>query len=186
MLFQTNRRGPGASTIKYANLTNGDGLDGSLSWYSDDVLNFRDRDGNPVSAWQCANNPLSYQPGTHIPSAYYDSGEGTEFYPPRGPTSPVPDEKGPIPSIRIELWRKGLEDAQRFFTLQRLLLASPSPPSGAWAALDAVGDVIWDFPVHASPLGEPAAPYSTNTTLLHAVLENVAQWIVKLQEEGGE
>jgi hypothetical protein len=98
-------------------LTHGSGLGGSLSWFMDD--------GWTSDPWLTPN-----------------MGEGAGFwflfYPPRANVS----ESGPIPSIRWEIWRQGLEESEYFFHLQRLLAAGRVPESQvaeAQAALDAVG-----------------------------------------------
>ena len=98
------------------------------------------------------------------------------FYPPRANVS----ESGPIPSIRWELWRNGLEEAEYFFHLQRLL-ASGQVPRGqvaeAKAALDAVGGVAWDFVYYSDHLKKTMRPYSANASL--ARLNNTASWSLR-------
>ena len=99
------------------------------------------------------------------------------------------------PSIRWELFRKGLEDAETFFMLQRLIVDAERSPvargvgTGAFvadakAALKAVETVSWGFATHSAEAccdkDRWTDPYSTNTTLLYDVKRRVSEAIVAL------
>jgi len=150
------------------NMTNGSGLGGSLSWFMDD--------GWTVDPWLQPNMAPGFE------------GAGFWFllYPPRANVS----ESGPIPSIRWELWRNGLEEAEYFFHLQRLL-ASGQVPAGAVAeaeaALDAVGGVAWDFVHYSDTLKRTVRPYSANASLADGARRRVGRLIDGVrQSQAGE
>ena len=104
------------------------------------------------------------------------------------------------PSIRWELYRKGLEDVERFYQLQRLhrLAASgavnlPEPVATCGLhALKRINTLVWDFPaMRARPWGdgyvepgwtvrEEDVTYSTNTTAMIDTLYTVASCIEQL------
>ena len=85
------------------------------------------------------------------------------LYPPRADAGP--SEELLTTSIRWELYRKGLEDVERFFALQRLQeraelagIATPVAGCGA-AALESINDLVWDFPaLKQKPWGDGWTP----------------------------
>ena len=136
-------------------LTQGSGLGGSLSWFMDD--------GWTADPW--------LQPNTG-----QGAGMWFLFYPPRAGVN----ETGPITSIRWELWRAGLEDAEYFFQLQRLLEAgvvAPNAEEEARAALNAVSTVVWGFPYYSDRLKKGIYPYDANASLADDVRRRVGQII---------
>eukprot|EP01052_Picozoa_sp_SAG31_P004519 SAG31_NODE_187_length_20848_cov_22.521953_25_plen_259_part_00 len=135
------------------------GLQGSVSWYCDNCgAGFRDPWAQPA------------EPSRHLPAG----GGPYILYPPDPDAAkhrPCNDDDGNneilTTSIRWELFRKGLEDVERFYLLQRLLLsrrrrqqqqrqdgnvqgstgtAVPPPPPGCDGILPEVNSLIWDFP----------------------------------------
>ena len=102
------------------------------------------------------------------------------------------NESGPIPSIRWEMWRSGLEDTEYFFHLQRLIAHSQSGErdyddrtridvekkvSDAQAALAAVREATWGFAYYSDKLKRNMRPYSTNATLLVDIKRRVVDAI---------
>ena len=85
------------------------------------------------------------------------------LYPPRPDAGSA--EELLTTSIRWELYRKGLEDVERFFALQRLQeraelagIATPVAGCGA-AALESINDLVWDFPaLKQKPWGDGWTP----------------------------
>jgi hypothetical protein len=51
------------------------------------------------------------------------------------------NESGPTPTIRWELWRSGLEDAEYFFQLQGLLQAHTLPAKEAAEAREILASI---------------------------------------------
>lgn len=154
MLWQTNWKAPGDNL----------GLQGSLSWYS-------------LSSWSKAGpwaNPSNYCPGRRPPCP---AGWGYLLYPSKsGPA----DAPLPVTSIRWELMRKGLEDAEFFAALQRThgRICSGQPQldvaevcATAASALDNVSKAVWNF---TGVTQYQPATYTTNATLLHGVKDAVA------------
>ena len=106
------------------------------------------------------------------------------------------NESGPIPSIRWEMWRSGLEDTEYFFHLQRLIAQSQSNERGddgastsrtqvdvdkkvseARAALDAVREATWGFAYFSDKAKRNIRPYTTNATLLVEIKRRVMEAI---------
>lgn len=104
------------------------------------------------------------------------------------------NESGPIPSIRWEMWRSGLEDTEYFFHLQRLIAKSQSNErrgddtsrtqidvekkvSEAQAALEAVREATWGFAYYSDKLKRNIRPYTTNATLLVEIKRRVMEAI---------
>jgi len=109
----------------------------------------------------------------------------------------------PVSSVRWNLLARGLEDVEFFVALDKLLtnklaggeacystsahgddhaLACCSLATEASSALDAVGDVVWDFP---DSKNLSSAPYSSDTGLLHRVLDGVAVAINRVESSLG-
>ena len=104
------------------------------------------------------------------------------------------------PSIRWELYRKGLEDVERFYLLQRLHQRAASSRNAlpmqiancGLVALEQINGLVWDFPaMRAAPWGDGYAQpgwtvaeedvtYSTNTTAMTETLYTVASCIEAL------
>lgn len=145
------------------NVTQGRGLDGSLSffmmngWTADPWIT-PNMDGQAAGLWFL-------------------------FYPPRVGV----DESGPIPSIRWEALRGGLEETEYFFTLQRLLANRTSKAARtavpgdvvaqATAALAEVQSVTWGFPYGANKWQVPERPYTNNVTRVVEVKRRVGRAI---------
>jgi hypothetical protein len=107
-----------------------------------------------------------------------------------------------------ELFRKGLEDVERFYQLQSLLASAPATHrglpcewrpreldqlvSGCEKTLRGINQLVWDFPaMKRQPWGDGYAPrgwsvlqedepYSTNVEFLSETLHSVAQCIETL------
>jgi hypothetical protein len=69
-------------------------------------------DGKPRNPWKCA---MSYDPS----GGCWGNGDGMLLYPPTEEPSSTPVVKGPVPSIRWEMLRKGMEDREYFWTLRQ-------------------------------------------------------------------
>eukprot|EP01048_Picozoa_sp_COSAG05_P016115 COSAG05_NODE_2033_length_3667_cov_5.369395_2_plen_731_part_01 len=159
-----------------ADVPAGYGLQGSLSWYCD----------NGEDGWTQPCGPTGTQ----------WAGDAYLLYPQEpGISSP---REAVSPSIRWELFRRGLEDAETFFLLQRLIadvnrssmaqeLRARSLLWEANAALQAVETVSWGFATHSAEACCDkdlwTDPYSTNTTLMHSVKRRVAMAIEALSAE---
>ena len=145
------------------NVTQGHGLNGSLSFFmmngwTADPWSTPSMDGQAAGLWYL-------------------------FYPPREGV----EEAGPIPSIRWEAWRGGLEETEYFFTLQRLLAkhtngaAQRAVPDNiiaeANAALALVQSVTWGFPYGSNKWQVPERPYTSNVTLVLEVKRRVGRAI---------
>lgn len=92
-------------------------------------------------------------------------------YPPR---AGIDDPGQFVASIRWEMLRQGAQDRARFDLLQQL--------AGQHAVLARVRDVVWDFPATIQGLAPTThdQPFSTNLTLMHAVLDDAADAITEL------
>ena len=142
------------------NVTNGRGLGGSLSWFMDN--------GWTVDPWI-------------TPNMGQGAGMWYLFYPPRDGVS----EAGPIPSIRWEVWRSGLEETEYLYTLQRLLAELPPGTDAmesamvaeAEAALAQVLSVTWGFPYASNKWGVPERPYTQNVSLVVETKQRVGRAI---------
>jgi hypothetical protein len=112
------------------------------------------------------------------------------LYPGTGPGAAEQELVPLSSSIRWELLRKGLEDAEYFFMLDRLVTSAkdrttesdggdcPTLILSAETALGRVGEVVWGFP--RMNQFDASCPYSTNSSLLHDVQEGVARSIEQL------
>jgi hypothetical protein len=159
------------------------GLQGALSWYCDNCgAGFHDPWRNPEET----SKKLWAGGGPFI------------LYPPR--LERGPSEEIMTPSIRWELYRKGLEDVERFYQLQRLhqrvagidINLPKQITTCGLAALEQINRLVWDFPaMRARPWGDGYMPtgwtlqeeditYSTNTTAMVEVLYTVASCIETL------
>ena len=114
---------------------------------------------------------------------------GVLLYPPRSGDLREP----PVTSIRWELLAKGQADTEYFSALDELLercggAGQSVEATRSQAALTDVGKVVWNFSNVPSnvDLGSGGGegkhylydhPYSTNTTLMHEVLDRVAMQI---------
>eukprot|EP01051_Picozoa_sp_SAG22_P006084 SAG22_NODE_386_length_11304_cov_3.084694_1_plen_777_part_00 len=152
------------------------GLQGSLSWYG--ISDWQ------VDPWQNANSPYIKAPFAR------PAGLGVLLYPP-WPGASLHD--GVISSVRWEATRMGLEDAEYLMMLLDLLRGlcskvetvcggdAVSLVHSAVAALERVDEVVWGWPDSAwvaLPVQDRrwniTEPYSSNTSLVHDVLDTVA------------
>ena len=161
------------------------GLQGALSWYCDDCgAGFHD----PWKSPEETSKKLWAGGGPFI------------LYPPRPEAARGPSEEIMTPSIRWELYRKGLEDVERFYLLQRLHQRAASSRNAlpmqiancGLVALEQINGLVWDFPaMRAAPWGDGYAQpgwtvaeedvtYSTNTTAMTETLYTVASCIEAL------
>ena len=128
-------------------------------------------------------------------AAYNAGGWGVLLYPPQSGDLHQP----PASSVRWELLAKGLAEAEYFSKLDLLLLSRRCAPDGllrsaccraataSHAALQDTSKVVWNFssvPSNVDQLVEGPGkhysydhPYSTNTTLMHQVVDRVAEQI---------
>ena len=154
-----------------------------------------------ANPWLSPNQPTDH-------SLYRAAGWGDLFYPPFAPNAtqawwPV---GAPVTSIRWELMRRGLEDAEAFYQLDQLLArCAPRPGARAGssrdssrspgrllgemlangtAALDGLSVAVWGFPdvpygnLHPGALDEP---YATNHQTFDMAKERVVVALEALQ-----
>ena len=150
--------------------------------------------------------PASLPNRTKCHSKKYDAGGwGFLLYPAEQDApnlaSRVPMPNPPSNSVRWELFAQGLADSEYFFLLDRTAEDAARRRGGcggnhsgsgggggacckavaaARGALDAVGSVVWNFTA-ISQFGEVGRPFSTSTSLLHEVKDNVAMAIEGVQ-----
>jgi len=94
-------------------------------------------------------DPMSYVSGYGVPAGarqFWGNGDGRLWYP---SNRHVGDDKtpytdGPVPSIRVELLREGIEDYEYFQLLKRLA-ARPGAPAEAKALLEIPKEIIADL-----------------------------------------
>ena len=176
----------------------GAGLQGSLSWYSISTwcLPVTVVPCDTYDPWIHANNIGPYGPPKDV--GVQAAGFGSLIYPARAGY----DEVGPISSIRWEHFRKGLEDSEYFYRLARALRAGrqrvaeslqcAAMLSSGQQALERIHSVVWGWTpegkemLTAVPFAQTniTAPYTTNVTLVEAVLHDVATAIEGLQRCG--
>jgi len=165
-------------------LTPGCGLAGSLSWYEDTCP-----DHAGCNPWLKPNGG-GRKPGTGFgPSrSLQAAGWGQLLYPPR-PDHPE-DGPGPVPSIRWEMLRVGLQDAEYLYRLDALLVGCKARcaqngtccrmAERAQTTLERVQSVIWDFPWghwSMSAIEYQHPTHTQNASLVYDVKENVAELI---------
>ena len=184
------------------------GLQGSLSWYELTGWGAAPSAPNPWGsenqyAEKCMPPGAGGKPKLLCP--YNAGGWGVLLYPPRDGNL----TEAPATSIRWELFAKGLADAEYFARLDAMATraldgcAADAAASRccreaarSQAVLEAVGKVVWNFSDVPSNIDLTSGgvgkhyhydePYSTNTTLMHEVVDGVAAQIEIVAAACGE
>jgi len=95
------------------------------------------------------DDPMSYVSGYGVAPGtrnYWGNGDGRLWYPTnrRVDTDRTPHTDGPVPSIRVELLREGIEDYE-YFQILRGLADKPGAPPEAKALLEIPKEIIADL-----------------------------------------